>query len=153
VDRDGDDVADGATVTNTTTFERSRSVGLTFAPRVTTVLTCKLKTPGTPYWSRPDLGIAPEDVTVSEGEVRVMVHSLGSVPSPVAVVVLRDGAGRTLAEATIPAMEATLDLRPRTGVVTLRLPKGVIASGGTVEINPEPGFEEITALNNVVKIP
>jgi hypothetical protein len=152
LDTNGDDVADQALTTRTAAFERSRSVGLTFAPRATTVLTFKLKTPGTPYWTRPDLGIDPEDVTVQGREVRVTVHSLGSVPSPATSVVLRDPAGRALATAELAGLPAPVDLRPKTAVVTLRLPEGADPRGCTVEIDPDHRLEEITARNNSVQL-
>ncbi|HEX3728324.1 MAG TPA: LamG domain-containing protein, partial [Opitutaceae bacterium] len=63
-------------------FGSSRSVELTFAPRTTTIVTFKLKTPGVPYWQRPDLGISREDVQAAGGALTVKVHNLGSVPSP-----------------------------------------------------------------------
>jgi hypothetical protein len=116
------------------------------------VFTFKLKTPGTPYWARPDLGIDPEDVAVQGREVRVTVHSLGSVPAPGASVVLRDREGRTLATVKLPGLPAPVDLVPKTGAVTLRLPAGAEARGCTVEIDPEHKLDEITTRNNVVKL-
>ncbi len=62
IDTNGDDVADRDLTTSTNIFERTCSLEFTFAPRATTVLRLKLKTPGTPYWQRPDLGINREDV-------------------------------------------------------------------------------------------
>ena len=153
IDTQGNDKADQGLTTRMEKFERSTSVALTFAPRVTTVLTFKLKTPGTPYWSRPDLGIDPEDVTVKGREVRVTVHSLGAVTSPEARVVIRDVAGRDLATAKVPALAAPIDLQPKTATVTLQLPKDASASGCTVEIDPQHVLEEITTRNNAVKLP
>jgi len=82
IDTRGIDAADQAIETRTARFERSRSVDLTFAPRATTILTFKLKTPGTPYWQRPDLGIERSDVRIEGRAVSVRVHSLGSVDAP-----------------------------------------------------------------------
>ena len=152
LDTHGDDTADQSLEARTVVFERSRSLELTFAPRATTVLTFKLKTPGTPYWSRPDLGIDPEDVSVSGREVRVTVHSLGSVPSPPASVVLLDRTGRDLVIEKLPALPAPVDLLPKTTTVTLRLPEGVKAGDCTVEIDPHRKLDEITTRNNAVKL-
>jgi hypothetical protein len=85
-------------------------------------------------------------------EVRVTVHSLGSVPSPDASVVLRDGAGRDLVTEKLPALPAPVDLLPKTATVTLRLPEGVDPRGCTVEIDPHRKLEEITTRNNAVKL-
>ena len=50
--------------TRTVDFERSTRPRLTFPPHTTTVLELKLVDKGVPYWSRPDLGIDPDDVKV-----------------------------------------------------------------------------------------
>ncbi len=152
LDTDNDDTADRSIEKRTEVFERSCSIEITFAPRAVTVLTFKLKTPGTPYWQRPDLGIDPGDVTRSGREVRVNVHSLGSVPSAATDIVLRDPTGRIVVTGKIPALSAPVDLQPKTAVVTLQVPDGVTVEGGTVEIDPDHRFEEITRLNNVVKL-
>jgi len=102
IDRDHDDLADGAVSSREETFERSRALEFTLPPQVTSVLTFRLKTSGVPYWSRPDLGIDPEDVVFRNAALHVRVHSLGSVPSPAATLAFRDRKGRILASAPIP---------------------------------------------------
>jgi len=116
------------------------------------VLTLQLKKPGTPYWERPDLGLNREDVELQGREVRVRVHSLGSVPTPEATVVLRDRAGKIIATQKIDALPAPVDLYPKTTDIVLTLPEGTEAAGGTVEIDPDHRIEEITRLNNAVKL-
>ena len=135
-----------------TAFERTGAIEFTFAPRTTTILTLKLKTPGTPYWQRPDLGMDRDDVQVSGREVRVRVHSLGSVPSPATTVAFRNRSGKIIASEKIGPLPAPLDLFPQTTVVALTLPDGAVAAGGTVEIDPDHQIEEITHLNNVIKL-
>ncbi|HUJ72978.1 MAG TPA: LamG-like jellyroll fold domain-containing protein [Verrucomicrobiae bacterium] len=152
IDTNGDDNADLDITNSTATFERTGALEFTFAPRTTTILTLKLKTPGTPYWQRPDLGIDRDDVQVFGREVRVRVHSLGSVPSPATTVVFRNRAGEIIATEKIGPLPAPLDLFPQTTVVALTLPDGAVAAGGTVEIDPDHQIEEITRLNNVVKL-
>jgi hypothetical protein len=152
-DTNGDDVADESPATRSVPFERARAVTLTLAPHASTVLTFKLTAPGTPYWTRPDLGIDPEDVTVKGREVAVTVHSLGSVASPDATVVLRDGTGRDLVSEKLAALPAPVDLLPKTTTVTLRLPPGVDPHNCTVEIDPQHKLDEITTRNNTVKLP
>ncbi len=136
------------------TLRALRALDLTFAPRATTVITFRLKTPGTPYWRRPDLGLSREDVTVEPGgrALRVTVHSLGSVPAPATRLGFRDAQGRLVAAAAIGPMEAPVDLRPRTAAVRIILPEGVTAEGGSVEIDPDHALEEITELNNRVSL-
>jgi hypothetical protein len=136
-----------------TTFERSRSIDVTFAPRTTTVLELTLKQKGTPYWSRPDLGIDPEDVTIVDRRVIVKVHSLGAVDAPPASVVLRDASGKILATTKTPVLKAPVDLLPKTAVVTLRLPMNANLDGGTVTIESAGNVPEVTLMNNTVKLP
>jgi hypothetical protein len=152
IDTNDDDTADGSIETRSALFERTRSIELTFAPHATTVLTFKLKSPGKPYWQRPDLGIDPQDVEVRGNEVRVTVHSLGSVGAPESEIVLRDHAGRAIATGKIPAIEAPLDLRPKTVEVLLKLPGETAVAGATVEIDPGHALTEITTLNNTVRL-
>jgi hypothetical protein len=133
-------------------LERSADLAIEFAPRATTILTLKLKTPGTPYWSRPDLGIERSDVTLRGSTLAVKVHSLGAVPSPETAIVCKDRSGRVVASATIPPIEAPLDLQPRSTDVILRLPANTDVTGGTVQIDPEQKLEEITRRNNTVQL-
>ena len=152
VDTNNDDVADGAVATSTAVFERTKSVELTFPPRATTVLTFKLKTPGTPYWQRPDLGIDPQDVTARGREVHVKVHSIGSVAAPATTIAVRDASGHILATAPVPALAAPVDLLPKIAEVSLTLPAGTSTAGLSVELDPDHALNEITTRNNAVKL-
>jgi hypothetical protein len=153
IDTNGDDRADQALSTRVVTFERSRFLTLTFAPLAATVLRLSLKNDGTPYWQRPDLGCGPEDVVIIGREVRVRIHSLGSVPTPPAVVVFRDRAGRAVATDRLGSLAAPVDLFPKTADVALTLPESADAEGGWIEIDPGEQVEEITRLNNTVRVP
>ena len=152
IDSTGADNADKERVTSTVPFERSKGLDITFAPRATTILTLTLKKAGTPYWSRPDLGIDPDDIIVNGREVLVQIHSIGSVPCPATTVVFRSRTGRILATEIIPPLEAPTDLQPRTVNVRFTLPDGASAEGGSVEIDPDHELEEITTLNNIAHV-
>jgi hypothetical protein len=153
IDTDGDDVADQGLATRTVELGRSESIELTFAPRTMTVIKLARKTPGTPYWERPDLGIDPQDVDVRDGVVQVSVHSLGSVPAPATAVALVDAQGQEIATAALSALAAPLDLLPKTASVRLRLPSGASPEGMKVVIDPRRTLTEITRRNNVVALP
>ena len=143
------------TATSTRTFERSRSLPVTFAPHTTTVLELKLKQKGVPYWSRPDLGIDPEDVHIQSGQahsMRVTVHSLGAVDAPTAKLVLRDRSGRVLATAPTPAMKAPADMLPKKADVTLNWKGAQDLQGGSVSIEMTGAVPEITQMNNMVTL-
>jgi hypothetical protein len=138
--------------THTDTFERSKSLAITFAPRTTTVIELKLKEKGVPYWSRPDLGLDREDVTVDGNTMNVIVHSVGAVDAPAAKVVLRDHLGKVLASTETPALKAPTDLLPKTATVSLTLPANANLKGGTVTIESAWDLPEITLLNNRVQL-
>ncbi|HUV70300.1 MAG TPA: LamG domain-containing protein [Terracidiphilus sp.] len=136
--------------TRSVAFERSKNIEVTFAPHTTTVIELKLATKGTPYWSRPDLGLDPEDVKVEGQQMTVTVHSVGAVDSPASKVVLRDREGKTIATASVPALKAPTDLVPKTAQVTLAVPAGADLKGASVTIECGGNLPEITLMNNSV---
>jgi hypothetical protein len=133
-------------------FERSATLPVTFAPGYTSI-ELTLKTPGVPYWSRPDLGIDSHDVRVTGRTMKVTVHSLGAVDAPAAKVVLRDAQGKTLASTSTPTLKAPLDLYPKTATVSLTLPTGANLKSATVTIEPSGPTPEITKRNNKITLP
>ncbi|MGA3045724.1 MAG: LamG domain-containing protein [Terracidiphilus sp.] len=137
--------------TRSESFERSTSLDFTFASHTTTVLELKLIEKGVPYWSRPDLGISADDVTVEGNHLKVIVHSLGSVDAPASKVVLRDRAGKVLATARAAPLRAPLDLIPKTESVSLKLPQKADWKGGSVNIEMSGKLPEITQMNNRVQ--
>src|SRR5207253_6106340 len=135
-DADGDDVADRETSTRTTELERIGDVEFTFQPGVATVLNLKLVEKGTPYWSRPDLGIGKDDVTVQGRKVTVTVHSLGATDTHPTKLALLDAEGKMLATVAIPSLKAPADLLPKTVTLMLNAPEGAKVEGGSVVIDP-----------------
>ncbi len=152
VDGNDDDRADGDLNRRSARFERSVSLEFSFPARTATVLNFRRRDPGTPYWNRPDLGIEREDVSVSANSITVRVHSLGSVASSTASIALRDATGTTIVSAAIPALEAPVDLMPRIREIILRVPPGTRLEGASVVLDPEEHLEEITRLNNSVRL-
>ncbi len=147
----GDGPLQGIT-TSTVPFERSKSLDITFSPRTTTVIELKLATKGVPYWSRPDLGIDPEDVKVEDAKMTVTVHSVGAIDAPASRLVVRTSDGKAIATARIPALKAPLDLTPKTAAVKLAIPAGVDLKGATVTIECGGKTPEITLMNNAVTL-
>jgi hypothetical protein len=152
IDTNGDDIADGATTTNTVEFERSGAIEITLPPRVTTVLNLRLVVKGTPYWARPDLGISKDDVVRSGRRLSVVVHSLGAVETQAVTVALVDQNGKVLTTALVPRLEAPLDLRPRKTTVTLSIPPGSQLAGCNIVLDPDAKMKEITRVNNCVEL-
>ncbi|HEX8141314.1 MAG TPA: LamG-like jellyroll fold domain-containing protein [Pyrinomonadaceae bacterium] len=152
VDANGDDVADGETLTGTVEWERTGDVEFTFSPGVTTVLTLRLVSKAAPYWARSDLGIGKDDVTVQGRKVTVTVHSLGAMDTAPTTLALLDGSGKVLASSPLPALKSPADLMPKTIKVTLTAPAGSQLSGGSVLIDPDARTREITRINNRVRL-
>ena len=134
-------------------LERSGGLEVTFAPGTYTVLELTLVTPGVPYWTRPDLGIAARDIVVSGRTVTTTVHSLGAVDTRAARLVVADRDGKELGRASIPAMKAPTDLAPKTVTVKVNIPAGASLAAATVRIVPASGPPEVTLGNNLVALP
>lgn len=152
IDTDGDYLPDADIVKRTEEFERSAGVTVTFPARKMFVIRMELKEEGTPYWSRPDAGIGKDDIQVGGKTISVTVHGLGSVGSSATEVALVDAGGKVLSRAAVPALNAPVDLVPKTVRVTLSIPKKTALSGCRVVLDPERKIGEITRLNNVVPV-
>lgn len=134
----------------TVTLERSASLPLRFAPGATTY-EFALAEAGEPAEARADLGIGRDDVVRRGRTVTVTVHSLGArAVSAGGRAVLEGADGRVLAAATLPAMEAPADLRPRIVAVRLTVPAG--ASPARVRVALPGDAAEVTRLNNAVPL-
>ncbi|HTY35972.1 MAG TPA: VOC family protein [Bacteroidota bacterium] len=151
LDRDDDEKADTTTMKQVLPLERTRIVRLTLEPRATTVLTLRLQSKGVPYSSRPDLGIDKGDVSVEGGVLRVKVHGLGSAASSQTLAAIMHG-GTIAASAPVPAMEAPVDLKPKTQVVVIPIPPALSLDQCDVMIDPDNSLNEITMNNNRVAL-
>ncbi|WP_296247398.1 LamG-like jellyroll fold domain-containing protein [uncultured Stenotrophomonas sp.] len=148
VDRDGDDVIDGKADVREVLLEKSVGTPLRFAPKQNQVFEFELVTPGTPVETRADLGIGRGDLKIDGGRVLLTVHSLGHVGTGAGYAVLKDARGREVARVAVPALEAPLDLSPRTATVELQMPAGFKREGASVRVGLEGDGAEVTKLNN-----
>ncbi|MET0337263.1 MAG: LamG domain-containing protein, partial [Caulobacter sp.] len=151
VDADGDDAIDGARQNRAVAFGRTEQVSVVLPPRQTAILDMALTTPGDAPERRADLGVGRGDVTVKGRTVTAVVHSLGAADTAPASVELVDAAGKVLASAAVPALEAPADLEPRTHAARLSLPTGIKTSGLKVRlVTDQP---QITRLNDETTVP
>jgi len=148
VDRDGDDVIDGKAEVREVLLEKSVGTQLRFAPKQSQVFEFELVTAGTPVETRADLGIGRGDLKLDGERVLLTVHSLGHVGTGLGYAVLEDAGGREVARVAVPALEAPLDLVPRTVTVELALPAGFKREGASVRVGLEGDGAEVTKLNN-----
>ncbi len=153
VDRDGDDVIDGKAEVREVLLEKSASTQLRFAPKQNQVFEFELVTPGTPVETRADLGIGRGDLKIEGERVRLTVHSLGHVGTGAGYAVLEDAGGREVARVAVPALDAPLDLLPRTVTVELQMPAGFKREGASVRVGLEGDVAEVTRLNNRLLLP
>jgi hypothetical protein len=123
-----------------------------FAPHATTIVELRLLKQGKAYWDRCDLGICKEDIKLYPHGMNVTVHSLGSVDSPEAEVVLRNAQGKVLKKAILPPLEAPKDLWPRYRDGIFNLHHVPSLEGCYVEIAPDNKLCEITRKNNIVRL-
>jgi hypothetical protein len=131
------------------TLEHGRGVALTMPSRQTATYTFELVRPGDEPATRPDIGLSADDLTVARGKLTVTVHSLGAKPTPPGTATLVDATGRTIANARFAELAAPLDLMPKIATVTMRLPRGVVATGQRVVLTLDGGPAETTAANNI----
>ena len=148
IDRDGDDRIDGKAQVREVALQRSASTMLRFAPKQTQVFEFELLEADTPVETRADLGIGRGDLQITEAGVRLTVHSLGHAATRPGHALIEDARGREVARVAIPALEAPLDLRPRTVTMDLPLPPGFDRRGASVRVLQEDDAEEVTLLNN-----
>jgi hypothetical protein len=79
-------------------------------------------------------------------------YSAGRTPEPnFASDVTIIAAGREIAHAGVPSLEAPVDLRPRTATVRLALPAGARVTRGSVTVEIRGTIHEITTKNNEVR--
>jgi hypothetical protein len=153
VDDDGDDIADPVINKGTIILERTHDLKFTFAPGVTTIIELSLKSKADPLWQRPDLGINLDDIQLTANNVRVIIHNLGSVTSPITSIALLNRQGKILSMSAVPSIKAPLDLLPKTVEVSIDIPKNLNLSGCRICIDPESKMNEITRCNNSVTLP
>jgi hypothetical protein len=105
---------------------------------------------GRPLAELPDLAIAAEEVRYDRG-LEIPVHNIGAVASRPFTVVVKDEAGRVLAEQRHGDLEAPVDLKPKIAVV--RFPGIAVRPGLTLDVRQDGGEEEITEENNHAVVP
>ncbi len=148
IDRDGDGVIDGTPQVREVVLEKSVGTALRFVPRQTQVFEFERVAAGVPVETRADLGIGRGDLKLQGERVLLTVHSLGHVATQAGVAVVEDARGREVARVAIPALEAPLDLIPRTTAVELALPAGFNRRGARVRVMQEGQGAEVTLRNN-----
>lgn len=146
VDSDGDDVADAQVTTGEHDLWRyDGALAFTAQPGQTMVIELELIEELEDVRGRPDLALDAGDVTREGNTLSVTVHNIGGSAAPASVLQVLGQKGE-IATAQVPALEAPLDLQPRTVTVRIDLPAGALPT--SVLLNPEGAIDEITEANN-----
>lgn len=131
-------------------LERTRVIEFTFAPVTTTrVVLRQVEDRGT-FRNRADLAIGEEEVRRQGNRIHVTVHNIGAAASPQTEIAFLDESGREIDRRRVRALEAPVDLSPRTDRVTLRVPAG---TSGRIVVDPDNRIREITRINNELIVP
>lgn len=133
--------------TESVAFGRARSVELRI-PRKGSRIRLELQSPAEDYALRPDVGIGPEDLELTDGGLAVTVHNLGGADVPGVTVALVNARGKVLAQTETPAIQAPSDLVPKTARVVLEVPQGCRLDACHIVLNPGREQEEIYPANN-----
>lgn len=136
--------------TRTVRFGRDRGIELNIPAGKEYSIGMRLVGDNVPFDTMPDLGIGEDDILVERGNINVIVHNIGAVNTAQTEIVLLDAKGKKISEALIPALQAPLDMVPKTTKVSLALPAGARTQGMKVMIDPQDKLEEIYESNNFV---
>ena len=156
-DADEDGRPDAGSETRQMMLHRFAGVPVTLPPRqlmaVDIVLIEKSRED---FWTRPDLAVTSDDAQWSDDgdALTVVLHNVGNSPAQNVVVRLADQRGKTLAERTVPSIEAPLDLVPRRVPVTFTGLKGAVGRRRAVhvQVDPENAIVELNAHNNTARM-
>lgn len=147
VDRNDDWAAEEAVSRTEMELARFDAVSFTARPATQYVIELSLLQELDDITSRPDLALDPWDVVAEDGAIKVTVHNIGGAAAPATVARLFDATGKVVGEAQVPALEAPLDLKPRTATVTIPL-TGRSQPGWRVLLDADNTVAEITEVNN-----
>ncbi|HYE04739.1 MAG TPA: sugar-binding protein [Planctomycetota bacterium] len=150
VDADDDGAPDAGAAVGEAELARGSTVPLALAAGAQVALAIELIAPLEDIALRADLGLS--SVTVADGTVRGVIHSLGHVGAGATAVALVDAAGTEIARVAVPALAAPADLKPITTAFSLAgLPQE--HAGCSVVIDPDKALAEISRDNNRMPVP
>lgn len=148
-DANDDGQIDAMESARTLELARMDAVPVSLPPRRPTVYEFKQVEKLDDIYARADLAICDEEVARDGGNVKVVVHNIGSAPAPKFTVALLDAKGAVLSSVDAAAIEAPVDLMPRTLALTLSMNPNAVR----VAVDPAGTVREITRLNNTAAIP
>jgi len=151
IDTDDDQKPDYDLSESSVVAGRGESMELNFVPRRNTIIILELKEPSDQgYWELPDIAIGKEDITVSENEITVRVHNIGAIISPETEIAVTDAKGKRIGSASVPAIDAPADLKPKHTDIRIAIPSGNGHSAAKFELDPDHKINQITRKNDSI---
>ena len=156
-DANADGKPDAGGDTRELTLHRFAGVPLTLPPRQLIAVDIALvEKSQEDFWARADLAVTSDHAQWSDDRdaLTVVLHNVGNGAARNVLVRLTDARRKTLAECTVPTIEAPLDLVPRRVSVTFTGLKGGVPRGGTIQVQADPGnaLPELNEDNNTSPI-
>ncbi len=151
IDRDNDWMADESVSEGERELARFDAVEFSAQPGTQYVIELDLIEKLDDITSRADLAMDPWDVSYADGTVTAIVHNIGGAPAPATTVQVMDASGAVVGQTRVPALEAPLDLKPRTIEVSVTV-TGQPQEGWRVTVDPGDAIAEITEVNNTMPV-
>ena len=150
-DTDGDRTIDTPGSTETLELAKADRIKLTLQPKEVTIIEIEQVEKLDPIFGRADLAITAREIELAGNTVTGTIHNIGSSNAEGIVVALIDGEGNVIAQKTIDAVDAPLDLVPRRMDFSIPLPKKQ-QPGLKLTVDPGDTIPEIYEGNNMVEI-
>ncbi|MFC1509272.1 CARDB domain-containing protein [Candidatus Omnitrophota bacterium] len=119
-------------------------------PKAVTIITIEQIEKLDPIYGRADLAINAREIELVGDTVSGTLHNIGSSNAEGIVVALIDGEGNVIAQKTIDAIDAPLDLVPRRKNFSIPL-QGKPQSAVKLVVDPDNNVPEIYEGNNTVE--
>ena len=153
IDNNEDNEADAQITESVITLERGSEIPLSFVPGKYTIVNLRLIEGSSMNHSMlPDPAICDDDITIEGSRIKVRVHNIGAVASQSISLVVKDNSGTVVATASVPAIDAPSDLRPKWKEVTVDISENAEIRSCIIELDAEGKNGEITRGNNVVNV-
>ena len=152
-DANNDDKIDGMPRVGSVALAHGRDVGLAFPPHRTVVFDFVLQTPAPPSGPLPDIALGPADLHVGAAGIDVTLHNLGGAATPPGKLALGRPGAKPIVEVLVPALEAPLDLKPRTVTLHVKVPAKTVLAHSVLTATLEGSPAEITLRNNSLTLP
>lgn len=150
-DGNGDGIIDGSVSGEILELAKADTVPVTLAPKSVTLIEVEQVEKLDSIFTRADLALAGRELRIEGANVHGIAHNIGSAGAADVVVAVLDADGSEVARKSLGALDAPLDLVPRTTAFTVEL-SAPPADGWKIVLDPDNALPEIYEGNNTVEI-